>query len=126
MAFDDLRGLPGPQGPLSSKSQKEGQEDQGTLKQLGGGPASSFPLSGPPGLPFGSSLGSLNLPARRYFQGDEGIGPRALAMAPEAPSPGGRGVGAGAEPPPSPAHPLSLIMCTLSGTGAQGPKRASS
>ena len=33
------------------KSQKEGQEDQGTLKQLEGVPLALLPLPGPPGVP---------------------------------------------------------------------------
>jgi hypothetical protein len=49
-----LTGSPG-------KSQKEGQEDQGTLKQLGGSPLSILPRPGPPGHPSGSSLGSLSI-----------------------------------------------------------------
>ena len=35
------------------KSQQEGLEDQGTLKQLGGDPLSLVPLPGPPGLVSG-------------------------------------------------------------------------
>ena len=36
-------------------SQKEGQEDQGTLEQLWGVPLALLPLPGPPALPSGSS-----------------------------------------------------------------------
>ena len=43
------------------KGKKEGQDDQGTLKQVEGSPLSLLPLPGPPGLPFASSLGSLEL-----------------------------------------------------------------
>ena len=51
------------------KSQKEGKEDQGTCKQLGGGPPLAvLVLSGPPGLPSGSSLGSLELPQGIYLR----------------------------------------------------------
>ena len=50
-------GLSGGQG----KSQKDGQEDQGTLKQLAGPPLALLSLPGPPGLPSGSSLGSLTI-----------------------------------------------------------------
>ena len=49
--------VPGSEG----KSQKEGQEDQGALKQLGGSSLFLLPLPGPPGLPSGSSLASLEL-----------------------------------------------------------------
>ena len=48
-----MNGLTG--GP--GKSQKEGHEDQETLKELG----VVVPLAGPPGLPSGSSLGSLSI-----------------------------------------------------------------
>ena len=51
---DELSGSPG-------KSQKEGQEEQGTLKQLVGFPLALLSLPGPPGLPSGSSLGSLTI-----------------------------------------------------------------
>ena len=49
------------------------------------------------------------------------FGPRALAMAQEAPSPG-RGVGGGR----APSHPLSPIIDTLRAQGPKGPERASS
>ena len=52
---DGLTGSPG-------KRQKEGQDDQGTLKLLGVGRLALLPFPGPPGLPSGSSLGSLELP----------------------------------------------------------------
>ena len=43
-------------------SQKEGQEDQGTLKQLGGGsPVALLSFLGTPGLLSGASLGVLEL-----------------------------------------------------------------
>ena len=46
----------------AGKSQKEDQEDQGTLKQLGEVPLfACLPSPGPPGLPSGSSLGSYDL-----------------------------------------------------------------
>ena len=44
------------------KSQKEGQEDQGTSKRLGRFPQALFHLPGSPGLPSGSSLSFLELP----------------------------------------------------------------
>ena len=44
------------------KTQKEGQEDQETLKQLGeGSPLARLPPPGPPGIPSSSSLGSLSI-----------------------------------------------------------------
>ena len=51
----------------SSREPKEEPERRpggpgGALKQLGGSPLALLPLSGPPGLPFSSSLGSLELP----------------------------------------------------------------
>ena len=49
-----MRGSPG-------KSQKEGQEDQMFLKQLGGVPLALLPLRGRLGLPSGSSLGALSI-----------------------------------------------------------------
>ena len=52
--FDGLSGSPG-------KSQKEGQEDQGEIKELGGAPLAVLRSPGPPGLPSGSSLGSLTI-----------------------------------------------------------------
>ena len=54
-----LVGDPGSPG----KSQKDGQEDQGTLKQLGELPLALalLPLHGPPGPPSGSLLGCLEL-----------------------------------------------------------------
>ena len=51
--LDGVAGRPG-------KSQKEGQEDQGTLKALGP-PLALLPLPGPPGLSSGSSLVSPKL-----------------------------------------------------------------
>ena len=52
-------------GGSQGKKQNEGQEDQGTLNQLGGSPQALVPLPGPPGipsfLPSGSSLGSLQI-----------------------------------------------------------------
>ena len=42
--------------------QKEGQEDQGTLKQLLRAPLTRLPLPGPPGLPSGSP-GLLGTPS---------------------------------------------------------------
>ena len=52
--FDGLIGSPG-------KSQKEGQEDQGEIKEIGGPPLIVLRSPGPPGLPSGSSLGSLTI-----------------------------------------------------------------
>ena len=52
--FDGLTGSRG-------KSQKEGQEDQGEIKELGGTPLAVSGSPGPPGLPSGSSLGSLSI-----------------------------------------------------------------
>ena len=49
--------LPGNPG----KSQKEGQEDQGEVKELGGTPLAVLGSPGPPGLPSGFSLASLEL-----------------------------------------------------------------
>lgn len=46
--------------PGSPGKREEGQEDHGTLKQLGGSPLALLHLLGPPGRP--SSLGSLELP----------------------------------------------------------------
>ena len=54
-------------GPWALVTQKEGQEDQGTLKQLGGLSRALFPLPGPYRLPSGSSLGFLELPQVIYF-----------------------------------------------------------
>ena len=45
-----------------SKSQKEGQEDQGEIKSLGGPTLTVLRSPGSSGLPSGSSLGSLELP----------------------------------------------------------------
>ena len=42
-------------------SQKEGQEDQGVIEELGGTPLAALRSPGPPGLPSGSSLGSLRI-----------------------------------------------------------------
>ena len=53
--FNGDQGSPG-------KSQKEGQENQTTLKQLAGVPPALFLFRVAPGLPFGSALGSLELP----------------------------------------------------------------
>ena len=47
--FDRLTGSPG-------NSQKEGQEDQLSLKQVGGFPPAPLPLPGPPGLSPGLPL----------------------------------------------------------------------
>ena len=55
--FEEVPGSPG-------KSRKEGQEEQRTLKQLGGVSLALLPLPGLVGLPFGSSLGSLELPLK--------------------------------------------------------------
>ena len=52
------------------KIQKESQEDQGTLNSLGGSSLALSPLPGPPGLPSRSSLGTLELPLGKCFQGD--------------------------------------------------------
>ena len=49
------------------QSQKEGQDDQGTLKALGGSPLALLLLPDPPGLPSGSSLASLELHHGIYF-----------------------------------------------------------
>ena len=49
----------------AKEDQKEGQEDQGEIKELGGIGVLRFP--GPPGLPPGSSLGCLELPQGIYF-----------------------------------------------------------
>ena len=51
--FDGLTESPG-------KGQKEGQENLGTLGQLGGNPLALFSFPGPPGLPSGSPLSSLS------------------------------------------------------------------
>ena len=65
--FDGAPGRPG-------KSQKEGQEDQGTLKALGGGSTLALlPLPGPPVLPFGSSLASLELHQTTFTTGLLGV-----------------------------------------------------
>ena len=53
------------------KSQKEGQEDQGEVKELGVPFLSVLRSPVSPGLPSASSLGSLELPPGRYSQGDE-------------------------------------------------------
>ena len=46
-----------PNGFLGTQNQKEGQEDQGTLKQLGGvSPLALSPFPGPIGLPAGFGL----------------------------------------------------------------------
>lgn len=50
----DLQGSP-------RKSQKDGQEDKGVSKQLGGLPLALFPLPGPLGLPPDSSAVSLSI-----------------------------------------------------------------
>ena len=62
---EEVPGSPG-------KSQKEGHEDQGEAKELGGTPLAVFRSLGPLGLPSGF-LSSLELPSGRYFQEDEGI-----------------------------------------------------
>ena len=49
MAWDSLKDCQGAQ------SQKEGQEDQGEIKELGG-PSAVLRSSGPSGLPSGSAL----------------------------------------------------------------------
>ena len=54
------------------KSQQEGQEGQGEIEELGWTPLAVLGSLGPPGLPSGFALGSLQLPPGRYFQGDEG------------------------------------------------------
>ena len=46
------------------EAQKEGQEDQGEVKELGGTPLRLFGSPGPPGLPSGSSLAALDLHIR--------------------------------------------------------------
>ena len=48
----EFQGRPG-------KSQKEGQEDKGEVKELGGTPLGLLGSPGPPGLPSGSSLACL-------------------------------------------------------------------
>ena len=64
-----LQGVPGSPG----KSQKQGQEDQGTSKQLHvEGIPLALALLGPPGIPSCSSLGSLELPSGVYLKGDKG------------------------------------------------------
>ena len=45
-----------------AQSQKEGQEDQEEVKALGGSLQALLSFPGPPRLPSGSSLGSLELP----------------------------------------------------------------
>ena len=52
-----LEGVPGSPG----KSRKEGHEDQGQAKELGGTPLAVLRSPGPPGLPSGYPLGSLEL-----------------------------------------------------------------
>ena len=47
---------------MSRESQKEGQEEQGEVKELGGSHLAAVRSPGPPGLPFCASLGSLELP----------------------------------------------------------------
>ena len=56
-----LEGVPG--SPW--KSQQQGQEDQEIFLQLCGSPLALLSVSGTPGLPFGSSLGSLGGPYHR-------------------------------------------------------------
>ena len=46
---------------LKGKSQKEGQEDQGKVKELGGTLPAVLGFPGPSGLPSGSSLDCLEL-----------------------------------------------------------------
>ena len=53
-------GVPGSQG----KSQKEGQENQGELKKLGGAPLAALRPPGLPDLPSGISLGWNSLKPR--------------------------------------------------------------
>ena len=48
-----LEGVPGSPG----QSQKEGQEEQGEVKELGGTPLAVLGSSGSPGLRAGSALG---------------------------------------------------------------------
>ena len=52
---------------------EEGQEDQGEVKEVGG-PPSCFKVPGPPCLPSGYCLGSLELPQSSFrkavFKGD--------------------------------------------------------
>ena len=61
-------GSPGSPG----KSRKEGQYDQGEQKELRREFSLAVSMSpGPPGLPSGSFLGSLELPHGKCFQGDE-------------------------------------------------------
>ena len=57
---DELTGSP-------EKSQKESQENQRTLKQLGENPAALLLIPGLPGLPYGYSLGFLVF--KRAFKG---------------------------------------------------------
>ena len=65
--FGGLSGSPG-------KCQKEGQEHQGTLKQLGRSPKALLSLPGPPGLPSGSPLGSPTIhQATLYYSLFKGI-----------------------------------------------------
>ena len=49
-----------------AQSQKEGQ-DEGTKDRGRGTPLTLLPFTGPPGLPFGSSLGSPELPHSIHF-----------------------------------------------------------
>ena len=53
-----LGAVPGSPG----KRQKEDQDDQGEVKNVGGIPLAVSKSAGPTGLPFGSSLGSLEVP----------------------------------------------------------------
>ena len=54
------------------KSQKEGQQDQGTLNQLRGVPLARLPLSVPPGLPSGSSIRQAILISKPERDQEEG------------------------------------------------------
>ena len=53
---ESLEGIPGSPG----KSQKEGKEVQGKVKDLEANPLAVLGLTGPSALPTGSSLGSLS------------------------------------------------------------------